>query len=152
MQLHIANRSSFMLMLGLFSGLWQTERRMPIAFYLRDNLTQDDPEPDWDKLRVKYAHHEQEADAKWAAYEAERSEKNKVRRPRTIVGKMRLGYDEALNIKSGKDATSSGIIRNNRIRKRRRPANLEEMELAAYYAEPSYVVLRRPKNNAHWVW
>ena len=122
---------------------------------------QDYPEPDWAQLRVEYTRNEQKADAKWArdrlrrlAYEAEafRTKKNKVRRPKSIVGEMRLGYYTASNIAGGNDATSSGLIRNNRLRKQRRPPNLEEMELAAYYAEPSYVILRRPKNNAHWVW
>ena len=108
MQIHVTNNYSFKLLLSLFSGLWQIDKRKP---------TQDDPEPDWGKLHgygtglgVKYARHEQKADAKWARDRLRRlayAEKNKVRQPRSTVAQMRLGYDTALNTAGGNDATST---------------------------------------------
>jgi hypothetical protein len=115
-----------MLILGLFAGLWQTEKRVS---------TQDDPEPDWDKLRENLVDNTNKGSSR-------------PQRDRDVTA----GNYLSSSFSSTHDSMFSGIIRNNRLRKRRRPSNLDDMELAAYYAEPSYVILRRPKNNAHWRW
>ena len=110
---------------------------------------QDYPEPDWEKLRGpeedpdwEPTSDEREALFEWWNAYFNGNPVEKAKRSRSTV--RWSPWDEF--------PTSAGIIRNNRLRKRRRPPNLEEMELAAYYAEPSYVILCKRKNNAHWVW
>jgi len=161
-----------MLILGLFSGLWQTDKKefdradsdsakskaikvlgqafamkmgktaTPSEVRLARVSTQDDPEPNWSKLRGKLVNNRDKGSSR------PKKGSSRPKRDRDATA----GNYLSSSFSSVHDYTFSGIIRNNRLRKRRRPPNLDEMELAAYYAEPSYAILRRPKNNAHWVW
>jgi hypothetical protein len=103
---------------------------------------QDYPEPDWEKLRELEEEYKREASFERRLAYFNRNPVEKAKRSRLTV--RWSSWDEF--------PTSAGIIRNNRLRKRRRPPNLDEMELAAYYAEPSHVILCKRKNNAHWIW
>lgn len=127
-------------------------------------IRDDGPEPDWEArgltpaacqtLKAELRIELRAARAEWdAAHQAAPSLD-----PRETAPKARdWGFNpDRLLARLGRppsasgryNATAHGVIRKTRAGSR--PSNLDAVELAAYYAEPDYVLVCKRRDNAHW--